>query len=707
MQQVLQSLKTGKTSIREIACPQVSPHHVLIASRASLISAGTERMLVNFGKSSLINKARSQPEKVKQVMNKVKTDGLRATFDAVMTKLDEEIPMGYSNAGVVIAVGDGVTRFAVGDRVVSNGPHAEIISVGENLVAPIPENVTDNAASFTVLGSIALNGIRLAEPTLGETMVVIGLGLLGLLTAQCLMANGCRVIGVDVDAEKVTFAKRYGFEVYNANESESLIDEIKRKTNDVGADAVIITASTNSAAPLTMAAQCSRVNGRVVLVGVVKCEFSRQDFYNKSITFRVASAYGPGRYDEDYECKGHDYPIAHVRWTANRNFMAFLDLLNSGRICVDDLITSEFDITDASQAYDKLSQDKSGYGILLRYPQDLDKQSKLANQKNIFHSNVSIRNNLTTASIAVIGAGNYTKLMVLPILKKIGKQCKVIVSRGGVSAAECARKFSLRESSTDVASVLRRDDINTIVITTRHNSHAKFVKQSLQAGKNVFVEKPLCLTQEELSEIANLITIKSQLRLIVGFNRRFSPHIQKMKQQLGRTHAPKNIIMTINAGFLPKDNWNNDKAVGGGRLLAEGCHFIDLCRHLIGFPITTYDVKSMAHQDNDSWYVTLGFTDGSVAQINYVTNGHKAYPKETLEVFTEQRVLKCENFRKLTGFGWSVFKKFSTRKQDKGHEACMKAFLNSIELGTPSPIPIEEILEVSRVTIELAEKINS
>ena len=850
MKQILQNLKDGSTEIAEVPCPQVGRGDLLIRTSRTLISAGTERMLVDFGKANPLEKARQQPDKVRQVLEKVRTDGLAPTLAAVRNKLEQPLPLGYCHVGVVAAVGGGrqvadagaqaaasplspgssPTRgegskqpsavgegrgeggqsgFAIGDRVISNGKHAEMVSVPVNLCARIPDNVSDEAAAFTVIGAIALQGIRLVAPTLGEAVVVTGLGLIGLLTVQLLRAQGCRVLGIDLDPAKLALARRFGAETVDLAAGQDPVAVAMAFSRGRGVDAVIITAASRSNEPVHQAAQMCRQRGRIVLVGVVGLELSRADFYEKELTFQVSCSYGPGRYDPRYEAQGLDYPIGFVRWTEQRNFEAVLDMLADGRLDVAPLVSHRFALAEAQRAYEVVAGAEPSLGIVLEYPGGeaerlLERTVVLgasirhsrreagiqAREGNLAATSTpkptsTLRSTSTstpTPTVSFIGAGNYATGVLIPAFKAAGAVLRTVASSGGVSGVHAGRKFGFAQTTTDTEALLTDAGTTALVITTRHDSHARWVTQGLAAGKAVFVEKPLCLTLEELAEItalaglaemaavAGLAQIAREVApvvpagkpgpsaregesagnteapepgvrlpsmaldsgiqagmtektagmtektagmtdhplLMVGFNRRFAPQVQKIKALLAGVTGPKALVMTVNAGAIPADHWTQDPAVGGGRIIGEACHFIDLLRFLAGAPITRAEALAMDAPTRDSVSINLHFADGSLGTILYLANGSKAFPKERLEVFAAGRVLQLDNFRKLTGFGWPGFKKLNLWRQDKGQQACAAAFVQALRAraagqAAPPPIPLDEILEVSRVTIEVAQ----
>lgn len=709
MKQILQSLKTGVTEIVEVPCPSATQGQLLISTTITLVSAGTERMLVEFGKANWIDKARQQPDKVRMVLDKVKTDGLAATADAVMSKLDQPLALGYCNVGRVAELGNGVSGFAVGDRVVSNGKHAEVVSVPVNLCARIPDDVSDEQASFTVLAAIGLQGIRLVNPTLGECVVVTGLGLIGLLTVQMLHAQGCRVLGVDLDPVRLAMAKQFGAEIVNPSAGEDVLTAAQAFSRGRGVDAVIITASTKSNEPVSQAANMCRKRGRIVLVGVVGLELSRADFYEKELSFQVSCSYGPGRYDPAYEEGGQDYPLGYVRWTEQRNFEAVLDLLAAGQLDVAPLISHRFELEHAEEAYALLSSQEPSLGIILEYPAAHHKSSEISDA--LKQRKVILRNQITASgrgNVAFMGAGNYAGRVLIPAFKAANAQLHTVISGGGVSAVHYGKKYGFLKASTDGAATLADPDVDTVVIATRHNAHAQQVIAALEAGKHVFCEKPLCLTLDELARIEEVAAAHPKQLLMVGFNRRFAPQTIKIKHLLDTISQPKNFIMTVNAGDIPSDHWTQDRVVGGGRIIGEGCHFIDLLRYLAGASIKSAHIFSLDKHDaipvvEDKVTITLQFEDGSVGAIHYLANGHKGFPKERLEVFCAGRVLQLDNFRKLRAWGWPSFQNMNLWRQDKGQKNCAKLFIEAVKSGNQAPISRDEIFEVSRVAIAVAQ----
>jgi predicted dehydrogenase/threonine dehydrogenase-like Zn-dependent dehydrogenase len=709
LKQVLQSLKTGETSVADIPCPSVKRGQLLIHTAQTLVSAGTERMLVEFGKAGWIDKARQQPDKVRMVLDKIKTDGLMPTVEAVFNKLDQPLPLGYCNVGRVIEVGAGVQGYAIGDRVISNGKHAEIVSAPINLCAKVPAQVSDEEAAFTVLGAIALQGIRLAQPTLGESIVVTGLGLIGLLSVQLLRAHGCRVLAIDTVPERLELASQFGAEVVDLSKGQDPVAVAEQFSRGRGVDAVILTASTKSSEPVHQAALMCRKRGRIVLVGVTGLELSRADFFEKELSFQVSCSYGPGRYDATYEEKGIDYPVGFVRWTEQRNLEAVLDMMSDRRLDVRPLISHRFDIADAQQAYELVGGAAPSIGILLQYPEiEVETLARTVSLAESAANEANTARNIAHPSISFIGSGNYATAVLIPAFKAAEVQLRSVASASGVSGVHAGRKFGFAEATTDTVKLLSDPLTNAIVITTRHDTHAGYTLDALQAGKHVFVEKPLCLTTQELDTIESAYQARDSNEegrpiLMVGFNRRFAPQIKKIKQLLSAVSVPKSFVMTVNAGAIPVQHWTQDPEVGGGRLLGEACHFVDLLRFLADSPISGWHCTGMNSLSADTATIQLSFLDGSIGTVHYFANGSKSFPKERLEVFAAGRVLQLDNFRKLTGYGWPGFKKMNLWRQDKGQRACAQAFVEAISSGDTAPIPVEELFEISRVMIDIAQ----
>jgi predicted dehydrogenase/threonine dehydrogenase-like Zn-dependent dehydrogenase len=688
--------------------PEIQSGTLLIGSVSSLVSIGTERMMIDFGRASWLNKARLQPDKVRQVIEKIKTDGFAATLSAVNTKLDQAIPLGYSNVGKVLSVRADVEDFSRGDLVVSNGPHAEAVCVGKNLCVRVPKSVAAEEACFTVVGSIALQGIRLLQPTLGECFVVTGLGLIGLLAVQILRANGCRVIGIDFGSEKCGLARQFGAETFDLSEGGDPVALANHVTNGKGVDGVIITASTDSNDPVHQGALMCRKRGRIILVGVAGLELSRADFYEKELSFQVSCSYGPGRYDPDYEINGYDYPYGLVRWTEQRNFEAVLELMASGKIDVKPLITNRFEFEDALRAYETISSG-GALGIVLNYG------GKFSDGRiDDLDSNVILRSPGSKCPskgvVGMIGAGGFTRQFLLPALVKTEVRLKTIISSKGVSGTQLGQKFAFECSSTDSDEVFGDSEIDIVMVTTRHDSHAGMVVKALGAGKRVYVEKPLCLNPEELDLIMNcyrgLLEKGKHPFVMVGFNRRFAPQVVQTKELLDRSTEPKAMTMVVNAGMIPSDHWTQDRSVGGGRIIGEACHFIDLLRFLGDSPISSVQTSFCAQSGNrgncDSVTILLEFENGSTGTIQYLSNGHKAVSKERLDVYCGGKIVTLDNFRKMSGYGWKGFKRMNLWRQDKGHGAEMAALIKAVIEGGPSPIPFDEIVEVTKASFRAA-----
>ncbi len=702
---VLQDLSDGETRLVEAPAPTAGRTGVVIATQASVVSAGTERMLVDFGRASLLGKARSQPQRVGEVLDKARTDGIGTTINAVRSKLGQPIPLGYSSAGVVVEVGPDVSGISVGDLVAAAGPHAEVASVPANLVAPVPDGVAPADAAFATIGSIGLQGLRLAQPTVGERFVVIGLGLVGLLALQLLQAQGCRVLGVDPNPDRRRRAEAYG--AATVASGDGVLAAAAEHSGGRGVDGVLVCASTSSSEPMHQAAKMCRQRGRIVLVGVTGLDLDRADFYEKELTFQVSAAYGPGRYDPSYEEGGVDYPLGFVRWTAGRNMEAVLDLVAAGRVDVASLVTDTFAFAEAPAAYEALVSDPAALGIVLRYPEpDLRPDAGLLRRRIDLPATAAAP--AGRGRIGVLGAGNFASQVLLPAIRDAGGTIDTIVSSGGTTATVAASSFGAAHASSVTDDVFDRPEIDTVVIATRHDSHARYVERALRAGKHAFVEKPVAITEAELGSLttclAELAAAGGPVPLLgVGFNRRFAPVSVRMAELLGDLPGPKALTLTMNAGPIPADHWTQDPAVGGGRIVGEACHLIDLARFLVGAPITGVSTTTLDQPGpHDTATISLTFGDGSIATVNYFANGSKRYPKERVEVFGGGRVLVNDNFRTLRAHGWPGVRTMRLRSQDKGHAAGMAAFLAAVRSGGPAPIPLDEVLEVSEVSLRAA-----
>jgi len=690
MKQIIQDLKKGNTILEEVPVPIVKSGTVLIQTTRTLISLGTERMLVDFGKANLIQKAKQQPDKVKMVLDKIKTDGLRPTVEAVFNKLGQPLPLGYCNVGKVVALGKGVTEFSVGDRVASNGNHAEYVCVPKNLVAKIPGNVTDEEAAFTVIGAIGLQGIRLLNPTFGETIVVVGLGLIGLITAELLLANGCNVIGFDFDNEKIRIAKEKGITAINPSEGTDQVKFVESYTNEVGADGVIITASNKSNEIISQSANMCRKRGRIILVGVIGLDISRADFYEKEISFQVSCSYGAGRYDQEYEQKGHDYPIGYVRWTEKRNFEAVLNAISKKNLDVSSLVTDRVPLNDYQKIYGDMSNSKSIASIL-----EYSSSSKLESTIKLVNKSYKGKKGV----LGIIGSGNFTSSTILPNLKKCGADIKYIASSGGLSSTIMAKKHNIANSTSDYHEILKDEEVDLVLVTTQHHMHARMTIEAINSRKSVFVEKPLALNENELDVIIKNYNLKD-VNVSVGFNRRFAPLAKKMKKVLGNSTTPINIVATMNAGFISKDVWVHDMEIGGGRIIGEACHYIDLCSYLAGSKVISVCMNAMGtnpEENTDNASILLKYKNGSNAVINYFANGSKGYSKERVEVYSQERTLVMDNWIKLKGYG---FKGFSSAKsgQDKGHFNQFQELVTQQKNGGEAIIPFDEIVNTTRAS---------
>jgi len=703
MKQLLQRLDTGATTLVDIPVPSVSGPNLLVETRATVVSVGTERMLVDFGRANLLEKARQQPDKVRQVLDKMKTDGVAPTLEAVRAKLDAPIPLGYCHAGVVVDTGSRPGGFAAGDRVVTNGAHAEYARVPHTLAAKIPEGVSFEAAAFTPIAAIGLQGIRLAQPTLGETVVVVGLGLIGLLTVQMLRANGCQVIGLDRDPGRLALAERFGARVVEAG--DSAVAEVMALTGGIGADAVLLTLASASDEPIRQAAQMSRKRGRLVLVGVTGLNLVRDDFFKKELTFTVSCSYGPGRYDPAYEEGAQDYPLPFVRWTEQRNFEAVLALMASGQLDPIPLVTHRFGFDHAPAAYDVIGGSEPSLGVVLSYA-DRGGIRPGREARTLERPRAVEGGRPVAGSIGVIGAGNFAVRTLLPLLREEKVRLRAIASGGGTSGAVAADKFGFERVTTDLDSIFDDPEVDTVFVLTRHDSHASLAIRALEAGKHVFVEKPLALTCEELAEVSEAAKRSGRL-VMVGFNRRFAPLTDQVRGLLRGRAGPVAVVATVNAGEIPRDHWTQDPRVGGGRIVGEACHWLDLARSLAGAPIE--EVQVVAARDrqgravDDVAHLSARFADGSTAVVHYLANGARSFPKERIECFFDGKTVAIDNWRRLRRFGvpGPLFER--GRAMDKGHAGEIRAWMRAVRQGGPAPIPLDEVLEVSRWAIRAGD----
>lgn len=727
MKQVIQSFKTGALSVDDVPAPQLPRGNILVHTRASLVSAGTERMVVDFAEKNLLQKARSRPDLVRQTLDKVRREGILTTIEAVQNRLDKPIALGYSCAGVVLAAGDDAAGFQAGDNVACAGAgfavHAEVVSVPKNLAVKFPANVDFQSAAFTTLGAIALQGIRLAEVELRDIVAVIGLGLLGQLTVQMLKAAGCTVIGMDIQPQRADLALHSGADAVAASADE-LQSTCHQLSAGYGVDAVLITADTKSNQPVELAGHIAREKGVIVAVGAVGLTIPRKVYYEKELDLRISRSYGPGRYDAQYEEKGHDYPYAYVRWTERRNMQAFVEMVSQQKVDVQPLISHRFEVNDAAKAYD-LIQGKTGepfLGVILTYSDapDLCRKKFLRLDKTA-RAEADEREptaHLDQIKLGIIGAGLYANATLLPAIK--GEQAIApvgVASGSGLSARAAADRYGFAYCTTDAREIFDDPNINTVAILTRHHLHARQVIAALEAGKHVFVEKPLCLTEDELQQVIRaydearggkasahgVACNRVRPSLMIGFNRRFAPFIVELKQRLEQVREPLMLHYRVNAGFIPKEHWTQDPEQGGGRLLGEACHFVDLLIHLAGgapVAVTARALPDAGRYSEDNLLITLEFDNGSVGAVTYVASGDKSFGKESLEVFGGGLSARLEDYRSLLiSQGGKRTSRAARLKQDKGHRAEWQAMIAHLTEGKPAPISFEEIVVSTRATL--------
>ncbi|HYY58126.1 MAG TPA: bi-domain-containing oxidoreductase [Pyrinomonadaceae bacterium] len=717
MKQVVQNFKSGELLIAEVPTPTLRARGVLVHTCSSLVSAGTERMVVDFAEKNILQKARARPDLVRQVLDKAQREGVLTTIDSVRNRLDQPLPLGYSSAGVVVAVGKEAGAFQVGDRVACAGGgyagHAEVAYIPRNLAVKLAANVSFDAGAFTTIGAVALQGIRQSEIVLGNQVAVIGLGLLGQLTVQLLKAAGCRVFGLDLNAQRVALALEMGADLACTN--ASAVANAQLFTANRGFDAVLITADTESSEPVKLAGEIARNRGIVVAVGAVGMHIPRKVYYEKELDFRLSRSYGPGRYDPDYEEKGQDYPYGYVRWTEQRNMEAFAQLLAEGKVNIDPLITHRFSVRDAIGAYNVITgkTNEPFLGVLLNYPETPHQGKIILGDLQAGTTRKSTDGHLTQVGIGVLGAGNFANATLLPALKGI-EHVKLIgiASASGLSAQSTAKRFKFDYCAPDFEEILNDPNINTVAVLTRHHLHARQVIQALHSGKNVFVEKPLCLTEEELHEIiaAHREAISRAAfqksgapALMVGFNRRFAPFILELKQHLRSVGEPLMLNYRVNAGYIPPEHWIQDPVEGGGRLLGEGCHFIDLVIDLAGSSprrVTTHVLPDGGRYSQDNLSITLNFDNGSLATITYVANGNKSFSKESLEVFGGGLSARLDDYRSLLiRTGSKKIERKARLRQDKGHRAEWQAFVSHLTGKGPEPVSFEAIVRSMKATL--------
>ncbi|MBT3190296.1 MAG: Gfo/Idh/MocA family oxidoreductase [Anaerolineae bacterium] len=707
MKQLLQNLKTGQALIAEVPIPTPRAGTALIKTAASLVSAGTERMVVEFAEKSLVGKARSRPDLVKQVIDKARREGLLNTAQAAFNKLDEPMALGYSSAGTIIELGENMDGFHVGQRVACAGggyaSHAEYVTVPRNLLAPIPDNLDFESAAFATLGAIVLHGFRLAEPKLGETVAVIGIGLLGLMTMQIAAAAGCHVIGIDIDPARVELAESLAF---SACSRPQAVDATQAFTANRGADAVIICADAASNDPVQLAGQIARDRAKIVATGAVGLEIPRKIYFAKELSFINSRSYGPGRYDASYEEGGADYPIGYVRWTEGRNLEAVVDLLASGKLDVKNLITHRLPIENATEAYEIITgkQEEPFIGVLLTYPE-------AGNQKSGTRIDFpTITRHLSLVELGMIGAGLFANATLLPALKKTDIELVGIASAGGLKAQHSAKKFGFSYATSSADEIINDDNVNTVAILTRHDQHADLVVQGLKAGKNVFVEKPLAVNSEQLSVISEQLRNTQNAILTVGFNRRFAPLAQELSAFYADRVEPLYVHYRINAGYLPLNHWIHDPEQGGGRIIGEGCHFIDFVTFLVGespISVSTHALPDNGKYREDNVSMTFTFPDGSIAVVDYLANGDKSVPKERVEVFGGGKVATLNDYRSLEMIHDGKRKMIKNRLgQDKGWKDEMGALIEAVKTGKP-PIPYDQLIGVTKASFSAIESLRS
>jgi len=712
MKQVLQNRKTGKVAVVDVPVPAQQRGRVLVRAVASLISSGTERAAVAQARKSLLQKARERPDLVRSVVDKARTEGLLQTFGAVRDKLAASQGLGYSASGIVVGVGDDLTEFRVGDRVACAGlgfaSHAEVISVPKNLSVHLPENVNFEAGAFGTLGAIALQGVRLAEPTLGESFVVIGLGLIGQLTLQLLKANGCRVFGIDLDPNRIDLARELGAEA-GCLANDEAAQTVNGWTSGRGADAVLITAASDSNQPVELAGKISRVKGRVVVVGSTGLQIPRQTFYDRELALKISMSYGPGRYDPAYEERGHDYPFGYVRWTEQRNIEAFLQLISEGRVNVDRLVTHRLPVAEAERAYEVIagSLPEPHLGVLLEY----DPKSEPGREIALSAHSVSSRKLEKHVRIGVIGAGDYLRAMLLPQFQSAGVEFHSIATASGVSAHDVGNKFGFARAVSDAEAVINDPKINLLVIGTRHDLHAELARRGLERGHHVFVEKPLALCDEDLDRLQE-VAANANGRLIVGFNRRFSPLAVKAKDFFAGRRAPLSFVYRVNAGRVPKGHWTQDPREGGGRIVGEVCHFIDLLQYWTEAPPVSVFAETIASGNqeivnDDSVLITVRFADGSNGCIAYLAEGDKTMPKERVEIFGEGKVFVLDDFRNALLYRNGREQKLKLPKQDKGQAREAQAVCRMVLEDGPAPIALEELAATTRATFRIKDSLRS
>ncbi len=713
MKQIIQSVSTGELAVVDVPAPKTPKGGILVRTQASLVSAGTERSMVSFAEKNLLQKARSRPDLVRQTIDKARRDGILDTFDAVRNRLEQPAALGYSAAGTVIDVGIDAGAFRIGDRVACAGAglavHAQLIAVPKNLATKLPDAVPFEEGAFCTIGAIALHGVRLAAVQIGDVVAVIGLGLLGQLAVQILREAGCFVVGTDLQPSRAELAMSLGA-TWAGGDLTELAARTAAMTEGRGADAVLITADTPSDQPVELAGELARSRATVISVGTVGTRLPRKSYFEKELDFRVSRSYGPGRYDDDYETKGHDYPFDYVRWTENRNMQAFAKMVASGAIRILPLITHRFDIEDGIQAYDVVlgRGGEPFMGVVLQYGAEPDRSRRIdmppAPERSLVHDERSV-------SVGVLGAGLFANSILLPAMKKAkGLRLVTISSARGLSARASAARFGFAHCASSADQILGDPNVNTVAILTRHALHAGQTIAALRAGKHVFVEKPLCLTDQELDEIVAAYA-DSRAMVMVGFNRRFAPFIVNLREALQSVSEPLMLTCRVNAGFIPADHWMHDPAQGGGRLRGEGCHFVDLLIHLARARVArvrTIVLPNEGRYRSDNFQITLEFTNGTVGVVTYVANGSRAFGKELVEAFGGGLAARMDDYRSLhIEYASTSTRRTSRLRQDKGHRAEWKVIVGHLIDGGPPPIPFDEIVHSTRVTLAASNSLLS
>ncbi len=710
MKQLLQNIKEGNAEIVEVPIPAIKSGHILVKNHASVVSSGTERMVVEFAEKNLLMKAKSRPDLVKQVLDKAQREGIIPTIQAALNRLDTPMALGYSSAGEVILVGEGVEDIKPGDRVACAGSgfacHAEYVLIPKNLFVKIPDSVSYEEAAFSTLGAISLHGFRIAAPQIGEKVTIIGLGLLGLIMIDICKAAGLKVFGIDLDQSRVDQAKTKNV---LAVHREMALDQGMNFTENLGFDVVFICADTISNDPIELAGQLTRDKGTVVAVGAVGLEIPRKIYYEKEINVLISRSYGPGRYDNTYEEQGMDYPYGYVRWTEGRNLSAIIDLLESKKLDVKSLITHRFPIEDGVKAYETITgkNNEKFLGVIIQYPDN--GTSEIPERRVDIHKISGLNLEGNKISVGILGAGLFASAVFLPMIQKTTSVQKLgICSAKGLNARQLAKKYNYEFACTDEAEIFNNNEINTVVILTRHSDHARQIIRGLQANKHIYCEKPLALNMTELLEIEQAYK-KAKSKLMVGFNRRFSPFILKAKNFIKKSPEPKIIHYRVNAGYIPSNHWVHDPNQGGGRIVGEGCHFIDLCIYLTDskpVSIQTIGLPNLGKYNDDNVVINMVFKDGSIATIEYLANGDKSVEKETLEIYSSGKVVQLIDFRKLILTSNGKKNQYQSRfAQDKGHLGSWQAFINSIELNIEVPITFEELFDSSLATLIAVESL--